>query len=54
MENIARDFRGDDNTITDKGLIEEWLDEYTDDETTSLYDYANARGAAISVKEEYV
>ena len=40
MANVKDYFRGDDESITDIGLIDEWLLEYTADETTTLYEFA--------------
>ncbi len=36
-ENILEDFKGDDTSISEEGLFEEWLDEYTADDTVTLY-----------------
>ena len=38
-EFVLESFRGDDSSVSDEGLLEEWLDEYTADATVGLYDY---------------
>ncbi len=38
-ERILPHFRGDDENVSDEGLLQEWLDEYTPDDTTDLYDF---------------
>nr|WP_297765800.1 hypothetical protein [uncultured Butyrivibrio sp.] len=38
-ERILPHFRGDDKNASDEGLLQEWLDEYTPDDTTDLYDF---------------
>lgn len=39
-KNILEDFRSEvDEGISDRGVMDEWLDEYTADETIDLYDY---------------
>ena len=50
LENHLEDFRGDDKDITDSGLFEEWLSEYTCDDKQDLYRYALSKGAVISVE----
>ena len=39
-ENILESFKGDDKEVSDNGLLEEWLDEYTADDASGLYAYA--------------
>lgn len=36
-ENILKNFKGDDTSVSDEGLFEEWLDEYTAEDTDTLY-----------------
>ena len=36
MDCCLESFRGDDRTVSDQGLFEEWLDEYTNDDTVDL------------------
>ena len=44
MENVLQSFRPDvDEGVSDKGLFEEWLTEYTADDTVGLWDYAAYR-----------
>ena len=38
-ERILPDFKGDDETVSDEGLLQEWLDEYTADDTDDLYEF---------------
>ena len=38
--------------VSDKGLFEEWLHEYTADDTVGLYDWIINRGFTCKVKEE--
>ncbi len=38
-ECILPNFRGDDKNVSDEGLMQKWLDEYTPDDTTNLYDW---------------
>lgn len=43
-ENVLQSFRPDvDEGVSDKGLFEEWLDEYDADDTVGLWDYATYR-----------
>lgn len=43
-ENVLQSFRPDvDEGVSDKGLFEEWLAEYTADDTVGLWDYAAYR-----------
>lgn len=50
MEKCLEDFRGDDGTISDEGLYQEWLDEYTCDDTDGLVQFARENG--FEVKRE--
>lgn len=43
-EKIKDSFKGDDTSISDDGLLGEWLDEYTMDTTVDLFDYCMDRG----------
>lgn len=52
-ERILPDFRGDDKTVSDEGLLQEWLDEYTADETTDLYDFIQLEEKRAKDKEHY-
>jgi len=52
-ERILPDFRGDDKTVSDEGLLQEWLDEYTADETTDLYDFIQLEEKKAKDKEHY-
>ena len=52
-ERILPDFRGDDKTVSDEGLLREWLDEYTADETTDLYDFIQLGEKRAKDKEHY-
>ena len=45
IEECLEDFRPDvDEGVSDDGLFEEWLDEYTCDDTEELYEYACEKG----------
>lgn len=49
-ENILKNFRSDvDEGVSDEGVFEEWLDEYTADDTDGLY---QAKKQFISVSSE--
>ncbi len=52
-ERILPDFRGDDKTVSDEGLLQEWLDEYTADATTDLYDFIQLEEKRAKDKEHY-
>lgn len=52
-EHILPDFKGDDKTVSDEGLLQEWLDEYTADETTDLYDFIQLEEKRAKDKEHY-
>ena len=52
-ERILPDFRGDDKTVSDEGLLQEWLDEYTADDTTDLYDFIQFEEKKARGKEYY-
>ncbi len=51
-ERILPDFKGDDDTVSDEGLLQKWLDEYTADSTTDLYDFIQAEEKKVK-KEHY-
>ena len=38
-------FKGDDKTVSEEGLFEEWLDEYTCDDTEGLYSFIGGRSS---------
>ena len=50
MEKCLEDFRGDNNAVSDEGLYQEWLDEYTCDDTEELVLFAKENG--FEVKRE--
>ena len=54
-ERVLPYFKGDDETISEEGLLQEWLDEYTADDTTDLHDFIQAeeRKAKTSEDKEY-
>lgn len=52
-ERILPDFRGDDKTVSDEGLLQEWLEEYTADSTTDLYDFIQSEEKKAKDKEYY-
>lgn len=43
-EKCLEDFRGDDDTISDEGLYQEWMDENTCDDTDGLVQFARENG----------
>lgn len=48
--NIREDFRADFDIaegISDRGVMDEWLDEYTADDTVGLYDYMKEHNGLI-------
>ena len=48
--NILEDFRADFDIaegISDRGVMDEWLDEYTADDTVGLYDYMKEHNGLI-------
>ena len=53
-ENVISYFRNehDNKGISDRGLFDEWLDEYLIDETVGLYDYAVCNGGLVRIVEE--
>lgn len=47
-ENILEDFKSEvDEGISDRGVMDEWLDEYTADDTVGLYDYMKEHNGLI-------
>ncbi|MBQ7428400.1 hypothetical protein [Butyrivibrio sp.] len=52
-EHILSDFRSDDKTVSDEGLLQEWLDEYTADSTTDLYDFIQSEEKKAKDREYY-
>ena len=44
MEYCLENFKGDDPNVSDDGLYEEWLDEYTCDDTDGLVAFAEQNG----------
>lgn len=50
MDNVKGNFPAADphEGITDEGLFDEWLDEYTMDATNDLYDYCKAKGVELT------
>lgn len=42
-ERILPSFKGDDKSVSDDGLLEEWLSEYTADDTNDLWDYITSQ-----------
>lgn len=49
-----KDFRPDYNEgISDRGLFDEWLDEYTADDTQGLWEYAKEHGVDPKIDRIY-
>lgn len=48
MKCCLEDFRGDDRTVSDQGLFEEWLDEYTNDDTVDLVKFLRIHDVNIA------
>ena len=49
-EYILPDFRGDDKSVSDEGLLDEWLDEYTADDTVGLYGYLKQNHLPVVIR----
>ena len=47
MKYCLEDFRGDDTEVSDDGLFEEWLDEYTNDDTIDLCGFLKEQKISI-------
>ncbi|MBQ6416372.1 MAG: hypothetical protein IJJ65_09005, partial [Butyrivibrio sp.] len=52
-ERILPSFKGDDDTVSEEGMLQEWLDEYTADDTTDLYDFIQLEEKKVKDKEYY-
>lgn len=53
--NILKDFRTEtDSNVSDEGVFEEWLDEYTADDTQGLWEYAKEHGVDPKIDRIYM